>query len=514
MTAVQKIDSNATGLRYSLETSIGVADGSAVWYPLEPNSYNDFGGQYALTARNPINAGRQRKKGVITDLDAAGGFESDLLQAGLQDMLQGFFFANFRRKGEETVTAVDQDAGNPDEYEVASTTGFLVNSLIYGTGMNTADNNGLNLVTVVTPDTSVEVATGNLTTEVVPATAKITVVGYRAPAGILDVVNAGAPALPTITSNGTTPNFTLLGLVPGEWIWIGGDSAGLRFGTAANNCWARIYSIAAGVLTFDKTSTTMVTEANTTETVELYFGRILKNEVDQTLQVRKTYQLERTLGASNDASPSQIQSEYLVGAVPNMVEFQFSTADKALATMDFVATDHEQRTGVTGVKAGTRPSIVAEDAYNTSNDFVVLKMHVLDRTAGANPSALFAFLDEITFSINNNVSPNKAISVLGAFDMTAGQFIVDGKASAYFSNVTAVQAVRNNSDVTIHGIMVKDQKGLFFDIPLIALGDGRLNIEQDQPVMLDLEMPAAADEVFDHTFMMGFFDYLPLLASA
>lgn len=512
MTAVQKIDSNATGLRYSLETSIGVADGSAIWYPLEPNSYNDFGGQYALTSRNPINAGRQRKKGVITDLDAAGGFESDLLQAGLQDMLQGFFFANYRRKGEEAVTAVDQDAGNPDEYEVASTAGFLVGSLIYGSGFGTADNNGLNVVTAVVSNTSVEVATGNLTTEgSPPAAAKIVVVGHQGAAGDIDVVNSGAPALPRLTS--TLLDFTTLGLIPGEWIYIGGDTTQTQFGTAANNCWARIYSVAANVMIFDKTSKTMVTENNTTETIQLFFARVIKNEVNQTLQVRKTYQLERTLGAPDDSQPSQIQSEYLVGAVPNMAEFQFSTADKALVSLDFVATDHEQRTGATGVKAGTRPGITAEDAYNTSNDFAVLKMHVLDRTAGANPSALFAFLDEITFSINNNVSPNKAISVLGAFDMTAGQFIVDGQASAYFSNVTAVQAVRNNSDVTIHGIMCKDQKGLFFDIPLIALGDGRLNIEQDQPVMLDLEMPAAADEVFDHTFMMGFFDYLPLAAA-
>ena len=513
MTAVQKIDSNATGLRYSRELTIGDADGSAIWYPLEPNSYNDFGGQYALVARNPINAGRQRKKGVIVDLDAAGGFESDLLQSGLQDMLQGFFFADFRRKGEQLVTAVDVDGANPDEYEVTSTAGFLAGSLIYATGFTTADNNGLNLVTAIVADTSVEVADGNLTAEAgPPAAAKITVVGYQGAAGDIDVVNAGAPALPGLTS--TTLDFTTLGIIPGEWIYIGGDTAGTSFDTAANNGWARVYSVAANLLTFDKTQNTMVTEDNAGDTIRIWFGRILKNEVDQTLQVRRTFQLERTLGASDDAAPSQIQSEYLVGAVPNMAEFQFSTADKALCTLDFVATDHEQRTGATGVKAGTRPAIVAEDAYNTSNDFVMLKMHILDRTAGANPAALFAFLSEVTFSINNNVSPNKAISVLGAFDMTAGQFIVEGSASAYFSNVTAVQAVRNNSDVTMHGVLVKDNKGLFFDIPLIALGDGRLNIEQDAPVMLDLEMPAAADEVFDHTFMMGFFDYLPTAASA
>lgn len=511
MTAVNKIDSNGTGLRYSLETSIGVANGSAVWYPLEPNEYDDFGGQYKLVARNPINQGRQRKKGVIVDLDSNGGFTSDLLQNSLQDLLQGFFFADFRRKGEEAVTAVDIDGGNPDEYEVASTSGFLAGSLIKGSNFTNSGNNGVNVVTAIVSNTSVEVATGTLTAEASPpATAKITVVGYQAAAGDIDVDASGT--LPALTS--TTLDFTTLGLIPGEWIYIGGDSAGTSFDTAANNTWARIYTVAANRLTFDKTNTTMVTEANASDTIRLWFGRVLKNEASGALQVRRTFQLERTLGASDDSNLSQIQSEYIVGAVPNEAEFSFSTADKATVKMSFMGTDHEQRTGVTGVKAGTRPSIVAEDAYNTSNDFAVLKMSILDRSAGANPSALFAFLSEFTIGVNNNVSANKAVSYLGSFDMTAGQFIVDGSAMAYFSNVTAVNAVRNNSDVTMHGIVIKDNAGIAIDIPLIALGDGRLKVEQDKPIMLNLEMPAAADEVFDHTLLMVFYDYLPTAASS
>ena len=509
MAAVQKIDSNGTGLRYSLETSIGVANGSAVWYALEPNEYNDFGGEFAQTSRRPINADRQRRKGTITDLDAAGGFTSDLVQNGLQDLMQGFFFADFRRKGEEVVTLVDIDAGNPDEYEVASNAGFVAGTLIKGSGFTNAANNAFNLVTAVTAGT-VEVATGLLVAETPPAGAKITAVGYQSAAGDIDVVNSGAPALPTLTS--TTLDFTTLGLIPGEWVFIGGDSAGLRFVTAANNCWARVYTVAANVLTFDKTSSTMVTEANAANTIQLFFGRVIKNEATQSLQVRRTFQLERTLGVPDDALPAEIQSEYLVGAVPNEATFQFSTADKAMVELMFMATDHEQRTGATGVKAGTRPALGAEDVYNTSNDFSILKMHILDRTAGANPTALFAFLQEFELSVNNNVSANKAISRLGAFDMTAGVFEVGGSATAYFSNVTAVAAVRNNSDVTMHGIVVKDNAGLAIDIPLIALGDGRLNIEIDEPVLLDLEMPAAADEVFNHTLLMVFYDYLPTLA--
>jgi hypothetical protein len=124
----------------------------------------------------------------------------------------------------------------------------------------------------------------------------------------------------------------------------------------------------------------------------------------------------------------------------------------------------------------------------------------------------------MTINLNNNLNPNKAVSVLGAFDITGGTFEVGGSITAYFSNVSAIAAIRNNSDVTMDLVLAKANAGIALDIPLITLGDGKLNVEQDEPITIPVTNEAASgakvDPNMDHTLMMVFFDYLPTAAES
>src|SRR5690606_10657484 len=144
-----------------------------------------------------------------------------------------------------------------------------------------------------------------------------------------------------------------------------------------------------------------------------------------------------------------------------------------------------------------------------------IKMSSVSDTDEA-PTPLFAFITEATITINNNLSPNKAVGVLGAFDVTAGTFAVSGSVTAYFGNVAAVQAVRSHADITLDMAIVKNNTGIVMDIPLVALGDGRLHVGQDQPITLPLSMDAATAEDIatgiDHAALLPFFGYLPNLA--
>jgi hypothetical protein len=529
MTAVNKIDSNSTGLSYSEEVSPKTLAGAPVWMNMEPNSYKDFGGTLAVKARNPINAGRQRRKGVTVDLDAVGGFQTDLTQSNLQDLLQGFFFASLRKKGEAknalgVATMTIAVTAATDRFTVGGTGGpadltavFQAGDLVYTTGFVNAANNGLfKVVTTAAAYITVCAADGANTAvttvdETANSAASIVRVGFETAVGDLDV--DASLDLPALTS--TLLDFATLDLSVGEWLYLGGDVAATQFTTAANNGFARVRTIAANRLTLDKAQATMVTEANTTKLVQIFIGRCLKNEVGADI-VRRTYQLERTLGMP-DTTDTEPQSEVVTGAVPNEITFNIPSADKITVDLTFVGMDHEVRTADEGTKSGDGTVVVVagEDAFNTSSDLTRIKLAVHSDTNEA-LTPLFAFANELTLVINNNVSPDKAVGVLGAFDATAGQFQVSGSITAYFCDVAALAAIRNNSNITLDMHMVKNNTGISIDVPLITLGDGKCTIERDQAIKLPLSSDAASgvdvDTDMDHTLLMVFFDYLPTAA--
>lgn len=504
---VKKIDSNSTGLRYAEEECIGELPVTPVWYGQEPNSYNDFGGQYTMVARNPINASRQRKKGSITDLEASGGYTQDVTDYNLTRLMQGFLFADARQKatlkpfnGAQVLAGAVTSAD--DTYAVASGgTAFVANRLVLASGYGVSANNGLR--TVVSSTATTVVVSQALTDEAAPpASANLSVVGHQFASGDLSIVMVGG--LPALTS--AAVDMTTLGLFPGEWIFVGGDATATQFTSQIGA--ARVASISTTQLVLDKVGwATPAADAGTGKTIQLFFGTLIRNESDPMLIKRRSYDLERTLG--QDANG--IQSEHLIGAVPS--EFTLTVNQAELVTCDFtfVAIDHQTRTGAEGLAAGDRPDIPANmDAFNTSSDFSRIKLASVT-PGNAVPAPLFAFATELTVTINNNLSANKAIGVLGAMEVSAGTFEVGGSATVYFADVEATRAVRNNADVTLDILMVKKNAGLLFDIPLLTLGDGRATVEQDQPIMLPLET-AAAESAFGNTLTYMSFPYLPSIA--
>lgn len=513
MAQVNKIDSNITGLAYIEEDTIGSDIIIPPWRSLEPNSYSDFGGELTTVSPNPINPSRQRKKGILTDLDATCAFNHNLTSENLKDLLQGFMFADIRRKPNAFIDEVVVPQTGNREYRTTDITGFQAGQLIKGFGFTNPQNNQTRRIISVS-NTGLNMGSATIIAEDPPAdTAYVQVVGYQGIQGQIQVDIT--QLLPRLTS--ATLDFRDLSLIPGEWIYVGGDISSMSFNELANNGFKRIRSIAQREIVIDKSAQTMVA-ANATNTssksISIYYGDVLRNETGIDIK-RRSYHFERTLGASDSARFTEIQSEIIKGAVANELTLNIPTADIVNMDLGFIGIDHIQRSGGLGPLRITVESPEAADIFNTSSDFSRLKMSSVSDTE-ENPDALFVFITEASITINNNLTSNKAVTHLGAFDITAGTFQVGGSVTAYFSDVASIAAVRQNSNISLDMILVKGNQGIVVDMPLISLGDGRLNVEQDQPITLPLTMEAASGEDIssglDHTLLFTFFKYLPNVA--
>lgn len=497
-----RLDSNATGLRYAEEECLRQLPANVTWHGLEPNSYNDFGGTITTQAREPISASRQREKGVVTDLEASGGFQQDLTIGNTWRLLQGFLFADARERpttmplNGAPVALTAAAAADKSVAAAAGLAGFKKGYIVQFGGFTKAENNVRRIVAADATATKVTFKEA-VSDETPPVGAYINHVGIKFDTSALNAVMNGK--LFQLTGS----NLNTYGFVPGEWVFIGGDDPTSRF--ANNTGFARISVVTPNAITFDKTDFAAQAEVGTNKSIEIYVGSIIRNEAEPSLIKRRSYQLERYLGKDKDGD----MSEYLVGAVPNEMTVNVSSADKVTVDMSFMALDSEQRDGKAGLKTGTRPISAPESAFNTSSDVHRIKLaEVVDESA---VKPLYAFATELSISVNNNVSASKAIGTLGAIDTTAGMFEVGGNMTAYFADISAVKAVRNNADITLDMVMLKRNSGMVWDIPLLTLGNGRLTVEKDQAIMLPLDTNAVKGK-FGYTLQIQRFSYLPNVA--
>lgn len=507
----KKIDSNSTGLRFAEEECLKELPVSPVWHQLEPNSYSDFGGEVVTTARAPISDTRQREKGAVTDLNASGGFNQDFTQNNSTRILQGFMMHDIidlkkTNPMNAAQIAITNVATVDNSFNAASgLTGFLANTLIAARGFANAANNGLHKVAAASVAGKVT-TTSVLVADAAPnAGASIATVGYEFASGSVAML-APVGAFPRLSRVSGSVDFTTLPIEAGAWVFLGGDTLATQLGV--NIGFARVNAIGTDFIEFDKVDFTATAEAGTGKTAQIFFSDRLRNAKTKAELKEKSYQLERTLGEDTNGP----QAEYITGAQANELTINLQTADKINMDLGFVACDSEVRDGSQGLKAGARPTLETMDMYNTSSDVKRINLGAVSAT-DAKPIPLFAFAQDATITINNNISAAKALGVLGAMATSAGTFEVGGSITAYFATVAAIKAVRDNASLTMDMALVKNNAGMVIDLPLLTLGSSGPTVAQDEPITIGLDQQAARGK-FGYTIMIGVFNYLPNVAAA
>lgn len=509
------ISGGITGLSIRWMDNLVSEGGAAItpWYAMEPNSYNDFGGKVVTVTRNPISRSRQRKKGVVTDFDASGGFNHDLTQKQLQRVIPSFFYAPAFEKPTTAplfsaaipVTAVDAVDGYT--FDNSPDLGFLVGHLIYASGFPDAANNGLKLVSAIS-GTFVSVAGGSVASVVTAG--KIEAVGFQFGSGDVSLDSQTAQGV-LHAEDDANVNFAGYGLHPGEWVFVGDSSNAAYSFAGVTPFYARVSLANAPTddnLYLDKTTATLVDTNGAAKTIRVFFGSYVRNMTEAEIQTdgdvhRHFMTIERTLGRDGVG----IQSQVLHDAFANALTYSQPLSDKVSVDATFVALDEEFRNGTDGLISGVRVEALGEGAYNTSTCLFRARMSLVD-PATLNPTAMFAYVQSIELTIENNVQAVKAQGDIGGIDTVEGDFGVGGSATVYFSTVAAVNAIRDYSDVTFDTILAKANAGYVFDIPLLGLGNGRLAVTKDDPITVPLDM-GAAENAAGYTASYTNFTYLP-----
>jgi hypothetical protein len=270
---IEKQDSNSVGLNVARAQPDGTLGGTPTFRQREPNSFADMGGDYKSVARRIFNPSRQRRKGTTVDLDADGGYNEDVTASNMVDTLENAFYANARNKANQTGVAA---VAATDDYTVTSSVGFHVNSLVLGSGFANAANNGLNVVDAI-PDATHVSTTGALADEALNAAAKVEVVGYQFPVGDVSLTIVGG----VLRLTSATIDMTTLGLIPGEFVFQGGDAVGNQFATVLPG-YCRVAAVTATHIDFDKTTMAAGADVGAGKTIRLFFGNVVRNEDDPT----------------------------------------------------------------------------------------------------------------------------------------------------------------------------------------------------------------------------------------
>lgn len=491
-------DTNRVAVRIVEETTFGTTPATPAFEELRVTEANPSFQPNTVTS-NEIRSDRQVTDLILVGAEAGGPLGLEVSHGALDTIIEGAMFSSWVNKpnrynvtSDSVITDVDASS---DTYEVTSGGGaFVVGHLVRATGFTNSGNNGLVRAISGSGVAALVVASSpGLTNESAPpAGARLRVVGFMGVAGDIEATTSGGNALLS-----TTLNFTTLGLVEGEWMYVGGSAAGNKFATAANQGWVRIANsgVAAGRIDLDIVPTGWATDDGTGKTIQVFTGDYIRNGTEE-----HYYSIEREF---TDHSP--VTYEYLRGMEVGTLTFgaeseSIMTANATFMGKDAVIQDSSRFSGATTTAAPTG------DVLNTSSNVGRIAEA---GTVVSGPN----YPQSVSINFENNLRRRTAIGTLGAVSIGAGEFAVTGSIGTYFGNKTLAQKVINNTATSFDIVVGRadgEKPALLIDLPKMKYSAGSPQVPgKNQDVMVDLQFTAFRHPDFGYTAHLQRFHYLP-----
>lgn len=489
---------NRVAVGYVAEVTKGTTPASPAIKALRVTSSGLVANPTRVTS-SEIRSDRQVTDQILTKLDPGGPVGIEMSFSSHDDMIEAAFQGTWTKKPSITVATIDTEIS-----DISATTAtvvtplgtpFKVGMLVFTSGFTTAANNGIIPRVSSSTATTIVFPGATFTAEgaAIPVGAKLQVVGF-----------AGASADITATATGlgsTLLDFTTLGLNAGEWVKIGGDTAGSQFATAANNTWARISgaagAITATALTFDILPASWGVDAGTGKTIQVFAGDYIKNG---TTQRSFTFEVQQ----QDLASPSY---EYFLGQQVT----QYSLSLKAAAVITGTITLNGQGTPTASTTRAASATDVAAPTYGVLNAASNVGRLMMNGAVVGTPS----YIMELGFDLNNNLADQGAINNIAPVGVRNGEIGLTGAISAYFGDLTMLSAVLADSDTSIMfraGRSDGNRESLLFDVPAVKLTGTAPVTAKNTDRMFTGTYAAKRHSVLNYTVAGMRYWYLPVAA--
>lgn len=481
-------DSNRTQLALIRESQRGVMPATPAFSVIRTTGTPSLGQTPNTVTSNEIRADRQISDLILVGIEVGGSIEAELSYSSHDLLIEGALQSTFSVNPTITNSAADTEitdvVDTTDTFEVASNgTDFVVNALVKTENFTNDANNLIFAVTASTATTVVGPTLALVDETAPPQGAQLRMIGFEGPAGDIDAVANGL-------SSGVI-DFTTFGLLPGDWVKIGGTGAVNRFLDANLNEWARIESVATNLIIFDQLPPSWTTETGTALNIRVFVGERIRNgttthsyAVEQQFQDHSPVTYSTTLGQTVDTLTLTAESQSIV------------TTSYALIGQTGTIDDAGGEAGATYINPTT--TSVLNSSSNVGNI----------REGGAQITGP-NFVLSASMELANNLRAQNAVGYISNIGIGSGSFNVTGSLNTYFGNKTLIKKVIDNERTSLDlRFNDADNHSLIFDMPRLKFSSGAPDVAGgNADVTAELGYQAFRHETLGYTLQIQRFHY-------
>lgn len=426
----------------------------SVWQNEQPNEITAYNADYTSVSRNPISMNRAARKGTVSDIEVAPGFQTDVTISTAEYWIPPFLYS--RWTGGNTLTGNFTAAG-----EVTLSESFTAPYDLYVM----VDGKKYSALKASNSDPDKLIIDG-ITTD--SGAASVEIIGGKPEI-------AYASGILTITDN--TFDFPV-----GSQIFITGKG------------FARIRKkISATEYEIDNHDISSPIVATVTD---VYFSSFVSNVSQDSDLFERT---QMTFEARFNTDP--VTYQYARAVEANQLTVNAPLTDKMTMDMTFIA--QEMQTVTEALPGAGHVDYLRDEALNTVTNISRVRIADLD------DKGLSTYMKDVTLTINNNAQGEKVLGKMGSAFTSLGDLEVTVSTETVMTDASVLQAIENNTSVDFTLACKNGDGALLFNIPTATISNGAKSMNRGEKVKISTDLTGYLDADYGFVVGVSLFKYLP-----